>query len=296
MKRAMLTSTACLLALPSTASAWCRTTTDQTPAASPTTCVTTGIPLRWTRQCQTFSLDSAAGGGLGLEPVRTAVTSAFGAWNAVTCAAGPMFSVTPTIDITCDRAEYSSNDGNSNTIAFTSDFAARMYPDDAIAVTVVWHDTDTGVIYDADMLLNEQMGPFVNCGVACAPTETHFDLRNVVTHEAGHFLGLAHSADVAATMYFRADVGETLKRTLAQDDIDGICDIYGGATVPAECDPTPRHGFDSNCNVEPSGRKGCGCDLPGASRGPRSLAATALLAFAALGGLLSFRRRLRRES
>jgi hypothetical protein len=73
-----------------------------------------------------------------------------------------------------------------------------------------------------------------------------YDLQNTVTHEAGHFLGLAHpcGADVGVscsgypndtTMYPTAISGETQKRTLADDDVSGICAIY-----PAPSSSAPR--------------------------------------------------------
>lgn len=256
-----------LLAAPS-ARAWCRTTTDPTTPATPSTCITTGTPLFWGTRCATFTLDAQAGGGLDLATVRTAATAAFDTWSAVTCGSTPVFSVVESATtVDCQRAEYSSNDGNSNTIAFISDFSARMYPD-AIAVTIVWHNQDTGQIYDADMMINTAYGPFVQCNGTCLPSESHFDLQNTITHEAGHFFGLAHSAVVGSTMFYSALPGETSKRTLAQDDLDGLCAAYGSGVVPAECDPTPRHGFDANCNDDGSGRGGCRCDASGESSGP----------------------------
>ena len=73
------------------------------------------------------------------------------------------------------------------------------------------------------------------------------DLRNTVTHESGHMLGLGHSADVNATMFASASTGETSKRTLADDDIAGICAIY----------PTGMKA--QTCGDAPPTNKGCGC-------------------------------------
>ncbi|GAB2280393.1 hypothetical protein Dimus_015027 [Dionaea muscipula] len=52
------------------------------------------------------------------------------------------------------------------------------------------------------------------------------DLQTAMTHELGHVLGLAHSADRAAVMYPSYDSNH-LKRRLTQDDIDGIKALYG---------------------------------------------------------------------
>ncbi|HEX2677830.1 MAG TPA: matrixin family metalloprotease, partial [Polyangiales bacterium] len=49
----------------------------------------------------------------------------------------------------------------------------------------------------------------------------------VLTHESGHVLGLGESkADPDATMWPYAVPGETQKRTLAQDDEDGVIESY----------------------------------------------------------------------
>lgn len=56
-----------------------------------------------------------------------------------------------------------------------------------------------------------------------------FDVQNVATHEFGHFLSLDDlygSGDTAKTMYYNSDAGETKKRTLHSDDINGINFIY----------------------------------------------------------------------
>ena len=55
---------------------------------------------------------------------------------------------------------------------------------------------------------------------------------------------------------------------LGADDVAGFCAIYGDGSVPAECDTTPRHGFDGNCTGESTdtnrGNDGCGCATAGA--------------------------------
>jgi uncharacterized protein (TIGR03382 family) len=64
----------------------------------------------------------------------------------------------------------------------------------------------------------------------------YIDLQNTLTHEAGHFLGLAHPCEVSqgnckpematTTMYPATTPGDVEKRSLSPDDIAGVCDIY----------------------------------------------------------------------
>ncbi|WP_157722083.1 matrixin family metalloprotease [Tumebacillus avium] len=53
-----------------------------------------------------------------------------------------------------------------------------------------------------------------------------YDIGNGITHEIGHLLGLDHSSDSAATMYGTSPKGETKKRTIEQDDRNGIDFLY----------------------------------------------------------------------
>lgn len=60
------------------------------------------------------------------------------------------------------------------------------------------------------------------------------DVLNIATHEFGHNLVLADLYDYASrefTMYGYASLGETKKRTLAYDDVNGIRFIYGSEEV-----------------------------------------------------------------
>ena len=60
------------------------------------------------------------------------------------------------------------------------------------------------------------------------------DLENVFAHELGHYLGLAHSTEAEATMFASAVAGETLKRDLAADDVEGLCAAYPPGTPTGE--------------------------------------------------------------
>jgi hypothetical protein len=77
------------------------------------------------------------------------------------------------------------------------------------------------------------------------------DLLTVAAHEIGHTLGLAHSSDRAALMY-AAYSGP--QRSLGEDDIAGIQEIYGMASdpepapeaPPQDATPPPAQGQDTD--------------------------------------------------
>lgn len=80
-----------------------------------------------------------------------------------------------------------------------------------------------GTITDADVAFNSSL-TWSTSGAAGA-----YDVQNTATHEFGHFLrllDLSGAGDVDKTMYFSAALGETKKRTLDVDDINGINAIY----------------------------------------------------------------------
>jgi MYXO-CTERM domain-containing protein len=132
-----------------------------------------------------------------------------------------------------------------------------------IATTVTTFRASTGQIFDADIEINDAPNPngskftFTTVDApACPPGApivscVSIDVQNTITHEAGHTLGLAHSSDPSATMAASAPPGETSKRVLAADDLNGICAIYprGAQTATSLGDPI---------GIVPAA-SGCGC-------------------------------------
>jgi hypothetical protein len=101
-----------------------------------------------------------------------------------------------------------------------------------------------------------------------------FDLQSILTHEAGHFLGMAHTdkscqaaGNNCPTMDAMYRPGSSDFRTLEQDDIDGICAIYPADRNPPDNMCAPRHGFSGDCGH--AGNRGCCTTAPGgaSSRG-----------------------------
>jgi hypothetical protein len=98
-------------------------------------------------------------------------------------------------------------------------------------MTTATYTIPDGEIVDADIEVN---GVWFKWKVLSAPDKVFADVANTLTHEAGHVVGLDHSTDMNSVMYPTAKLGEISKRTLVQDDIDGVCAIYPKGSTPTK--------------------------------------------------------------
>lgn len=113
-----------------------------------------------------------------------------------------------------------------------------QHQDAAIAITTTSYNPKTGRILDSDIEFNTPSFIFTTVdSPVCPATQPSqscvvTDIQNTSTHELGHVLGLAHSANASSTMYARANPGELTKRVLDADSKSFVCQVYpkGGAT------------------------------------------------------------------
>jgi hypothetical protein len=243
------------------ASAYCRGLTVAGPdPASTHECFGGGpgiFELFWRNRCVGYSLQKDASKQITLEQATEVAAQAFAAWSAVDCGGGPPSIVAMDEGpVVCSVVEYSPNAPNQHVIVFRDDAWPYDDPYNALALTKITYDAVTGEIVDADMEINSHDQTIVATGPAAPPS---YDLASILTHEAGHFLGLAHSVDTSAVMYTYYRPGSNV---LTADDTAGICSIYApdgrrstsaGPIGGEACDPTPRNGFTTACFAPDAG-------------------------------------------
>ncbi len=304
----LLTLGSCLFLCPN-AHAFCRTTTcnaanpDANCSYDPVTgCAETGYPLFWPNRCTWFGVQEDGSPKLGIshETFHAAIAQAFQTWGAATCSGGghPSFGIEDTDalygDAICDQQEFNQPKNgvvtaNANVWMFRDSNWPYAGTSNTIALTTLTVDLDNGEILDADVELNSAEQPISTTGAAGSA-----DLLSIVTHESGHFLGLAHTRVADATMYANYTPSADIA-TLAPDDEQGICSIYPASDGTPTCpEPEPLYGFSRYCGgVNPSTEP---VPLKSPSRGcnvSRVAADHDVRAYALLAAGLFFRRRER---
>lgn len=249
------------------------------------------LPTRWVSRCVGFAVNDKSVDGISAEDLREVTARAFLRWRSADCGDGapPGLFAEYMGKVECDVAEYNRDAGNANIVVMTKS------PDDddlsghTFALTTTSFDPNTGELLGADIELNFRDHTF-----SIGDEEVLVDLEAVLTHEVGHFLGIAHSEDVEATMFPFYEEGTTEIRTLSEDDATAICILYPpDRDIDATCNPLPRHGFSPMCRENQT--EG-GCNASSRRAGPAWIfTAGAALVLAALSGRRRRRRTARRD-
>ena len=187
-----------------------------------------GIPALWYTRCIPIWLHSTGSKVLSQPEIEDDLLDSLSSWDGVECSELGFAHQGETMQIPMIGYDTTPNARNQNIVSFVQQ--ADLWIDDPRAaglttITMCANDTPAcaaGTIIDADIQLNEGYFEFTSS----QSPNIRMDLTNTLTHEIGHLLGLDHSSDLEATMYEAAPYGETEKRSLAQDDIDGLCSIF----------------------------------------------------------------------
>lgn len=289
------------------ARAYCRTTTvEQDASYNPVNeggCWNKGLPLFWRNSCIGYDIQRDASKKVSYEDASNLMAIAFTRWTGATCPTTGSGRSRVSLDVrdlgpvSCARIGYEGGGRpNQNIIVFRDE--SWPYKKEVLALTKVQYDTTTGEIYGADMEINAiDMNPLA---LRDPVGGADYDFLSVVTHEAGHFLGMAHSDTEEAAMFANYRPGSTIRRTLTDDDVTGICEVYrpdgtrsvlqGKVTYNAQCDPTPRGGLARDCPDDDEG----GCAIATVALLGGTTTGASFLALAAAGLLRRLGRRDRK--
>jgi Matrixin len=246
-------------------------------------CPSGNVRLYWGASCLGFWLQEGGSRQVSIGDFEPIATAAFAAWTNADCGGGqhPSIGVSLQGRAACSKQEYNQNDGNANILMFRDEVWPYTGADNTLALTTLTFNTDTGEVYDADMEINGTPRMRLTIG----DVDVDKDLLSIVTHEAGHFLGIAHTQralHAEATMFASYDTGTVKLRDLDPDDEQAICALYPPNMNRGACDPTPRHGFSGECGDGKTEEEGCRVAAPGRAPGPGPLPLLALGALATL--------------
>jgi hypothetical protein len=246
-----------------------------------------GNYLYWESGCVFVTVDSAGTTAIPGDDEFAIVDTSIATWNDATNTAS--CSYLKVMDAGRQAAEPNGKD-KVNLIKFR-DTSWPHPSSQAAGITTVTYVKDPtssrdGAILDADIEINGRDFQIAVCQdpAHCMSLGTgaggFADLQNTLTHELGHLHGLEHPclalldpprkdskgndvpscdelagrtpAITEATMYNTTTPGEIKKRTLSQDDITGICEIYPTANDPGTCEQVHSSSSGGCCSA--SGR------------------------------------------
>lgn len=181
-----------------------------------------GKAIRWSLQKVNFIINPLGSKDIADDSDLLAVRLAFKEWNA---ALGGSLELTETAGP--NPTSKNVNDLSTHRVVFDSNDQTGYFPVETgiVAITPI-HFSAANVIVDADIIFNERDHTF-----STNLKSFTFDVRDVATHEIGHFIGLDHSPLPAASLYPYVDYQQTAHRSLSEDDILGARALYDSANT-----------------------------------------------------------------
>jgi len=266
-------------------------------------CVTKGNPLHWGNPCLTYTVqvDGSPKYNLDADEVKAFVAQAFDSWKSVHCPGGgsPRFEVQFEGYVSCNRREAICDGANKNDNVIMFHDGNWPYRSDKIGVTTPTGGKESGLVVDADVEIDSQFYSFKSNSDGTMSTS----LLYVLTHELGHFLGLAHSPVNGAVMSTGYQSLPFSRNLISPDDAAAICAAYPPG--PALSCGLPNGPAYDQCQI-PIGEKppcqlasvtqdgGCGCRLAPNPRARPALSVAALgVLFMALGARRAGKKRKR---
>lgn|GEM_PF-1010794 len=190
-----------------------------------TQCSIDGVELKRSNACPVFGVQKGGGAELELSDTefQEMVAAAFRLWMNVDCGNGPPSLAVRSVGIVPAKRPFTCSERSLNldTWFFTPTSFSGPPPlgGSTAGKTQPKFIEATGEMFDADVQLNTALFLSKKSDPAWRGL-----LATTIAHEAGHVLGLSHSADSGALMAKSYTL--TPNRQLTADDIRGICALY----------------------------------------------------------------------
>lgn len=288
-----LATFALVLLSASDASAFCRTRTVPTPPDFDPAggCFTQGAPLYHPSRCLPYRIATPDTDFFLVPPwiLSDRLARAFAAWTMPNAHCSPGISTVELEQVTRGVvASYTTGERGDNIVGFVRPWTHGT--GETLALATLTFDATSGEVFDVDLEINDE----ITWSTADTPPADGFDLQAALTHEAGHVLGLAHTSDADATMFAAYTPGSIGQRSLSDDDMLGVCEMYPTHfTRNTAAGPVPA----TQCRLAPgSATEGCGDPqiTHGCAAAPaatKETGAAAALVALALSRAASWRRR-----
>jgi Matrixin len=226
-------------AVPARAFAYCRTTTMRVPPGynpAASGCITGGTDLVWPSMPVTYQLEQESSDQVSLGSATAVFDRAFAKWSAAQCGGSGATSNTTAPHPALSFVNLGPTDAGytpceAGPCGYTAQDAPHViifrdhawpYSDatNTVALTTVTFGVDDGHIFASEMEINS----FEHTISSALPAPVNaYSLEAIATHEAGHFVGLAHSQLTTAVMFAFYQPNAT---DLTSDDEAAICAAY----------------------------------------------------------------------
>lgn len=196
------------------------------------------VSIHWNQRDIEWAIRAPGAQSIAAESTVELIQSAFNAWQAPRCS-DLTFQYKGIVDPTTEPRDV------SQVIFVQQDWVGGGRSAAAVALTTMTYGVTDGVIRFGIIEVNEEIWRFADALAGQCPADA-YDLAAVVTHEVGHFIGLAHTnvagedgPDRFPTMTAMVGPCDATFRTLETDDIEGLCYIYPESGTTRQCATLP---------------------------------------------------------